>query len=636
MEKVNMDRKAINDYLLTMEGIDPAPLLALAEEAMQGMLVLPGTGAKPVFVGDPPHWDENNYGVGGYTWMLSRLGYMITLCKAFLITKERRYLDKVERDLADWFEKEPAPPLPYDLKTAIYYHGVHNWRMLEVGNRMVFAFPIVLSVLREYGTDKALVERMYTSIAEHAERISLGSIQLWPKEDHNHYTQEINGMLSAASMIQDHPKAAAWIDQAITGLEHACATQLTDDGSQTEGSSGYHNDVVIDFCNSIYFASKCGRKMSDEFVSRVKNALDFAVHILSPDGNILPFGDSETLCFSSVEAAALGFMLFGDPSYIDTLRQFMDSKRIREILVQYYPWSFINIPELLALLDTPLGEDAKLLPTCTYQSQMDQYIVRSDWSRDASILFFSSHSPIHNGSNHAHMDQLGIIFGADGKILLQDPGRFTYMNCEDRHQFKASEYHNLPTVDGRDAFEYRATFEYGPQKDGAITAIMDSERIKGAYGYHDNYEPVKLSRSAALIDNRLLLIADTYENVKDENMKVFFHINSTNVAIEGSSAVTTDDGANIRIISSLPESDISVEILEGRLSDLFYHANPAKRAVFSRKATADTETLIFAAVPFSDKSQDSLKDLAFNDGIITFTYNGDAYRLKYENGIFSF
>lgn len=627
--------KEIEDFLLTSKGRSTDSLIARAEEAMNGMLVLNGTGPKPVFVGIPPRWEENPCGVGGYTWTMSRLRYMVTLCKAYLLTGERRYLDKVETDLNNWFDTVPAPPVPHDYESACYYHAVHNWRMLELGYRMVYTFPILLTVLQTHGKDRNLIKRIYSSIAEHAERISAGSHLLWPGRDHNHYTQEINGLLSAASMLPDDPRTPGWIEQAIDGLEHACASQITNDGAQTEGSAEYHSAVAIDFCYSIYFAQKCGKTFSPAFVSRVKNALDFAIHTVSPDGNMLPFGDSDVFLYTPYDAAMLSYLVFGETKHLATLRQVADPEFFVQQLSDRFPWGISGISDLLDWLNSPLKpEDCKLLPLVTYQSQMNQYIVRSGWSRDASCLYFSSDSPMHPGSNHAHMDQLGIIFGAYGKMLLQDPGRYTYKDCEDRHLFKSSQVHNVPTVNGEDAFPYLGTFTYGPQKDGAITAVMDSDRIKGAYGYHQNYDPVTITRTAALIDGEILLIADTFQNIKGKNMKVFFHLNSTCVHTEGSAFVTEDPDVNIRIQSSLSAQEIETEILDGRLSDVFYHDYPSMRAVYSRTAAEDTETLIFAAIPFTQEHQNSLQNLSYNDNSISFTYNGNPYHITYRNGLF--
>ena len=635
MPNMNPAKQEIADFLHTLQGQNYDNILARAEEAMNGMLVLNGTGPEPVFVGIPPRWEENPCGVGGYTWTMSRLKYMVTLCKAFLLTGERRYLRKVEIDLNDWFDNVPAPPIPHNYESACHYHGIHNWRMLELGFRMVYTFPILLTVLEEYGEDRQLVDRIYVSIAEHAERISAGSHLLWPGRDHNHYTEEINGLLSAAAMLPDDPRTPYWIEQAMDGLEHACASQITADGAQTEGSALYHTAVVINFCYSIHFAGCCGKTFSDAFVSRVKNGLDFAVHTLSPDGNTLPFGDTDQVLYTPYDAAMLSFLLFGETKHLSTVRQLADSNFIIRQLAEGFPWGFEGISDLLTQLNLPVEPEAELLPLMSYQRQMNQYVVRTGWDRDAACLYFASDSPMHPGSNHAHMDQLGIIFASYGKVLLQDPGRYTYKDCEDRHLFKSSQVHNVPTVDGRDAFEYLATFGYGPQKEGAITAIMDTDRIKGAYGYHLNYDPVKISRSAALIDGKILLIADTYENIKGRNMKVFFHLNSTQVSMDGNTVETHDDDANIRIHSNLSPEEIRPELLEGRLSDMFYHDYPSKRAAYSRIAEQDTETLVFACVPFTKEQPNRLTQLCFDDGMICFTCNGQPYQIAFRDGLFS-
>ena len=631
MEKTN-DMSQIQNYLSALKEADIDALLQRAEEAMAGMLVLNGTGPKPVFVGIPPRWEENPCGIGGYTWTMSRLNYMVTLSKAFLLTGERRYLDKVETDLADWFENVPVPPVPHDYESACYYHGVHNWRMLEVGYRMVYTVPILLSVLRIYGTDKILLGRIYQSIAEHAQRISAGSHLLWPGQDHNHYTEEVNGLLSAAAMIPDHPQASFWLDQAMAGLECACANQITEDGAQIEGTAEYHTAVIVNFAYSIHFAGKCGRSFSAQFVERVKRGMEFAIHTMAPDGTMLPFGDTDAHLYTPVNAACMAFLLFGDVRYLSTVRQFMDSERILRLFAVSCPWGFARITDLIGWIKKPLEKGVELLPLCNYQRQMDQYIFRSGWNRNAACLFFSCHSPIHYG-NHAHMDQLGIIFGAYGKMLLQDPGRYTYKSCEDRHLYKSSQVHNVPTIGGRDAFAYLDTFAYGPQKDGEIHEVMETERMKGAWGTHLNYDPVEISRSVALLDGKILLIADTFNHLDGEEMKIFFHMNSINVYMEGQDTVTKDN-INIRIIPVESDTHWDVEILDGRLSDVFYHDYPSSRTAYSCKGIKGRKTVLFLAVPFLKGEENRPEYILWEDDVLSFQFGEINYRIRYKEGMF--
>ena len=613
------DLRIIEDYRNLAKNCDQTLLFAKAEEAMQSMLVLNGAGPDPVFVGFPPKWHENPYGVGGYTWTISRLNYMVTLCRAFVLSGEQRYLGKVETDLRNWLDENPAPPLPTDEKTTLHYHGMHHWRMLEVGYRLVYSFPTMLTVLRAYSKDRKLVEDLCQSIADHAQRIYMGSHLLWPDRDHNHYTEEVNGLLSAASLLPDHPDSPRWCVRAMEGLEHASTFQMTDDGAQVEGAGIYHTAVVVNLLYAIHFAGMLNKTFSDAFVQRTLNGILFGVHILTPAGENIPYGDSDSggtnpTATSPVQAAVLGCLLSGDMTALKTLKKFIPLETIRQVFFNMFPWGFPRISEMLPLLENAQPEEGEtLLPLTTHQRQMDLYICRSGWNRDAACLFFSCHSPIHYG-NHAHMDQLGVIFAAHGKTLLQDPGRYTYKDCEDRHLFKSSQVHSVPTVAGRDAFEYIHTFGYGPQKPGAITAVWEDERLQCALGYHKNYDPVTCYRKAALLDGEILLIADTFTGAKDQELQIFFHLNSTHVEVTEDGVITRDDGANIQICSSIPEA----KLLPGRLSDVFYHDYPSTRAVFSKVAQRDVEMAAFAALPFSVSSGKRLSDFRFDGTTITF------------------
>ena len=623
------DQKAIEQYLLAVREQDHSELIAKAEEAMQGMLILNGTGAKPVFVGIPPKWEENPYGVGGFIWTMSRLRYMITLCRAFLVTGERRYLDKVETDLTDWLNNVPPPPVPHDQESANVYHGVHNWRMLELGYRMVYVFPVLRSMLRVHGKNRELVRRIDLCIAQHAERIAAGSHLLWPRFDHNHYTQEINGLLSAVSMIPEHPKAKIWMAQAMEGLEKASANQLTPDGAQIEGAFDYHAAVVMDFCYSVHFASLLGQRFSDAFIQRLKKGIAYCVHSLSPDGNMIPYGDAEQKVTSPIVAAMMGYMLFREETYLHTVHQFIPAGKMRAALTSTLPWGFSGLDDLLSWLDHPESE-SKLLPLTACQRQMDQYITRTGWDRDAAFLFFSCHSPIHYG-NHAHMDQLGVIFGAYGKALLQDPGRYTYKDGEDRHLFKSSQVHNVPTIDGKDGFEYISTFRYGPQKEGKLITVQDTGTIRSVTGMLHNYEPAVITRTAALIDGKFLLLADTFEHAGGHSAHVFFQLNTVNAQTGENCIWTADEDANVYLAAACSEGKVQIQLLDGRLSDVFYHAYPSKRVLFAKPLTQEQETVFFLALPCRGKETPNAIQFKTDDNEILIQWDNQAYRLRYQN-----
>src|SRR6478735_7733658 len=52
-----------------------AETILAADHALAGMLVLPGTGARPYPVGNPPDWFANPVNDNEYLWILNRHGH---------------------------------------------------------------------------------------------------------------------------------------------------------------------------------------------------------------------------------------------------------------------------------------------------------------------------------------------------------------------------------------------------------------------------------------------------------------------------------------------------------------------------------------------------------------------------------
>ena len=60
--------------------------LRLADEALAGRLVLPGTGPALHFIGNPPEWTENPVNDNEYTFHLNRMHHWKTMCEAYSLT----------------------------------------------------------------------------------------------------------------------------------------------------------------------------------------------------------------------------------------------------------------------------------------------------------------------------------------------------------------------------------------------------------------------------------------------------------------------------------------------------------------------------------------------------------------------
>ena len=124
-------------------------IVSLADEAMEGMLVLPGTGPDLFFVGDPPRWKENPCGDKEYTYSLNRMIHVKTLSEAYSLTGDLRYARKALEEMRDWIGTVSCPALKrpdgeYDLAA---FDRCSPWRALEVGIRGYRTWPIIIELL---------------------------------------------------------------------------------------------------------------------------------------------------------------------------------------------------------------------------------------------------------------------------------------------------------------------------------------------------------------------------------------------------------------------------------------------------------------------------------------------------------
>ncbi|MBA2481988.1 MAG: hypothetical protein H0V44_15080 [Planctomycetes bacterium] len=165
------------------------------ERALAGQLVLPGTGGKPAFVGDPPDWFANPNGDSEYLWLLNRMPQWEDLRRAWLLTGDERFRGAIIAQMLDWVARCPSPDLsrPFSDIHPIAT-GVHPWRALEVGIRMFSHWRRAFDVILAGGpVERATESALLLCLHRHGEFLALIPPQLWPKADHNHFLMESPG-----------------------------------------------------------------------------------------------------------------------------------------------------------------------------------------------------------------------------------------------------------------------------------------------------------------------------------------------------------------------------------------------------------------------------------------------------------
>lgn len=595
-----------------------------AELYLRGEHILPGTGAKPLFVGDPVDWTDNKVGDKEYLWQLNRMTHWQPLLAAYALTGETKYAKKVLAELVHWVETVPMPQVPRDIhEIDTLFSGPHPWRILEVGIRAYKTFPLLMDFLADDPLFSAELQEVYRkSLLEHARLLEEVSPLLWPNADHNHFLMEMLGLLSVALLFPEEPDAPRWKETAIHQLERCSAAQLTEGGGQIEGCPMYHNGCMFWFGHSLLLAERYGFSFSGEYVERYRRALDYSAFALRPNGEIISWGDSKAQNNAPL-AGAYGYGVFRDMRWFYAVARYSRKEDVlREI--SDHLW---RLPDLETLLNQ-LEEPAVFidLPCLNWQKPLKQVFLRGGWDKDDVSVMFACRTPVQN--LHAHIDPMGFDLSALGKPLLVDPGIVTYQDNDLRYRLKSPAYHNTVTVNHCDHFEYQGSFAYGPQKYGEIYDAAEKERLRYAAAVHIEYAPVVHRRALALVDGTFVLVLDRLEGLKPEDsVQIYYHFNAAKVnEVEGGWASAEKD-ANIAVY---PTAGLTGNLLDGIVGERVDVWHVSKR--LELESSSGSETRVFAAVlcPFRENLP-VVGNLIFDGRDCTFTLEGKTYHLRWDS-----
>ena len=526
-----------------------------AENALQGLTILPGS-PKLHFIGNPVKWHENIYGDEEYTYQLNRMDHWRVMAEAYSFTGDERFAKKIIEEFYHWIDECPRQPL-FDseggLNTGSFGGAGCNqgiWRSLEVGIRMHQTWPHIIHHLMEGGLlDERFLEAYLQSVYEHAQVLYLVAPVLWPKADHNHYLMENNGLLYLSCMFPEFKDAQAWKEHAIHEMERSIDVQVTEGGGQIEGCASYHNGCIYWFVLPLLLGRKYGFSMSAHYEERLRKMLEYSVHATRPGGGNCVWGDSNTYTGTLSMGAVNYYIAFGDSTYIRNTLCYYSMEDFKEQLVKQI-WDIPDLRDLEEqLAQIKEGSCLPTLPEMSWQKELKQVFLRTDWSRQALYVMFACRTPVQN--LHAHMDPGGFEFSAYGRVLLGDPAIYHYKDDENRRRLKSIHWHNCLTLNHADPWEYIGSWAYGPQKQGNILSAGQDERLIYTVGEHYNYEPAVHKRALAIVEGKFLAVMDVLTGVApDTSVQINFHMDSSRAMAdsERSLAASEDEArANVTV-----------------------------------------------------------------------------------------
>lgn len=499
-----------------------------------------------------------------FIYAFNRMRFWVCMGQAYAVTKDEKYPKAFAAQMIHWVDTVRRGD-PRCEKA---------WRTIEAGIRMETWCKAMRYFENSPHMTEQVMDRFVTSMTEHAEYI----MGVW-----NSYNLMSNwgvlanhGLFVAGCLLPACPRTAEYRREALRRLDAERCIQVYPDGTHWEQSPMYHNEVLRCCLDVVLLAHRMGISLPEGMEEAVHRMALADTAWQKPNGCEPMMGDSDDI--DQRDLVTLAAAIFQD----GTLKS------------RGYPRLDFDS---LWLLGADRAEAYDSLPA-VMPEQTDfalpdsgNYIFRSGWGPDDAWVRF--HCGML-GAGHGHADQLHFDVSAFGEDILTDSGRFTYVYGPQRREFKDPSAHNTSTVDEKDFYVCKDSWECS-RLSRAVNRVFHSDARYGyAEGGHLGYweEGVFVNRRLIFLKPDVLVVADEFYSGQPHTYRQFFHWGETGRLWEEKGKVRWEGkncAAQLHLISSEP---VLLSTRSGRVSRHYNHAE--ENAVLETSIQGQDFTSVFS------------------------------------------
>jgi len=375
---------------------------------------------------DIPLWHNDGSDIR-VLWELNRLGHLITLGRAYALTKDEEFVAEFFAQVDSWREQNPVG------------RGA-NWSCaMEVALRAMNLVAAFSLFRRSPNLNEQQLLTLLSMLNQHGAHIRR-NLEFSHVATSNHYLSDIAGLLWLGILLPELSAAQGWREWALPEMLREMDKQILADGADYEASTSYHCFVVQLYLYSFILCRANEIKIEDKYWGKLHAMLVYVRGILRPDGFVPLVGDTDggqVLPIVSREAndcaylLAVGAAVFNDSQF--------------KLPGQEAP------PELLWLLGESGLRDYEQLATSQEEissrtfPDAGTHVLRHD---DLFLLFNANGAQKGRPGSHRHNDALSIEVSACGSAFIVDPGSFIYTaDLHERHLFRSTAYHSTIKID---------------------------------------------------------------------------------------------------------------------------------------------------------------------------------------------
>lgn len=509
------------------------------------------------------------------TWELNRHQHLVTLGKAWALSRNSRYaLELVDQ----WYSWRRANPYPLGINWASSLEvAFRSLSWIWVQNLVDDAAPVPVAF-------RADLERALALNGRYIEKYL--SIYFSPN---THLLGEAVALFFIGALYPGLPRARQWRDQGWRLILEAAERQVRPDGVYFEQALHYHVYALDFFLHARILAAKNKIAIPADFDAILEKMLD-VVEALSQAGPAEGFGDDDggrvfhprrNQTEHMTDPLAIGAALYG-------------RERIRA--------SAELTEEAIWLLGHQATEAVKGQSRPPLRSRAfpagGVYVMAGAWPCPHQMVVDAGPQGIGR-SGHGHADALSIRMAVDGRRLLTDPGTSVYISdSNDREEFRGTGAHNTVLIDGQDQAVPAGPFAWDAIPATQLEGWSSGEFFDFLRASHNGYrrlvDPVIHHRSVFRGPDGICVVRDLSDGQGRHLIESFWHFGEDiQVAHEGPALIAGYGASPSRLGLVVAGScDWQLETGSGFVSPAYGSKKPAAMARISGEVTLPAQSAV--------------------------------------------